>query len=144
MIACSEGGDQAAKPEPRTFTLAGRAMTIDAPPGAALIVGDRSVRIDIRPGVRTPHTIDITLSPDGGDAAPVATALGAHADYSYRTAVTPGGSGGEETLLEGVWTVGGRRYGVTCRGQREAATLDDAAWCLPMMRSFREAPAATE
>lgn len=142
VAACRDDGRPPADYQTLVFTLGGRALAIEAPPGAeAAVVTDLRARIALRPGARNPQTIEITLAPEDAHAAANDAPPPTH---FFTTTASPGGSGGEEAVLEGVWWVGGRRYDVTCRTQREGATPDDAAWCAPLLMRLREAQEAID
>lgn len=137
-LLAASSGPASAEAETRMFVLADRALSIEAPLEAELVVVGLTARLELRPGARTPKTIVIALDPADAQAPAPEGALSAYTDYSYETALLPGGSGGDEAVLEGQWAFGGRRYRVTCRTQIEGATRDDATWCLPHLRSLRE------
>jgi uncharacterized membrane protein YphA (DoxX/SURF4 family) len=141
---CSACGDSA--PEPQVTPIAPLGLSMHLAPGARITAGDDRATIMLEPETRTPRTIELrkieasvarrwpeqTPHLEG----PIADGL---ATVSYNVVEEPGGSGGNEMRLTGVFELCGSGFQVICVAQGEPPP--DPAWCLALLDTLR-CPAA--
>ena len=137
---CDKSKAQTSPLTPREFTLSGQRLSLGLPSGAAIraIPDGKHLRIDVRQSTR--HPMAITLRPllegEAIDRFDRSEPLGDSRSLNYRVATASVGSGGPEAFLDGHLTVAGRIYVVACHIQADTVTIDDAAWCLPYLRTL--------
>lgn len=122
----------------RTYTLAGLALQLELPDDATVQESAGSVVIIVHPGRRTPLRIDLKRAAAAGafdNTAAKRQALTANLQLVYRESVQPGGSGGEDAILDGELALFGERYRVTCQQQSESSPSAQA--CLPILATLR-------
>ena len=129
-------GDQAAR---SLRDLPALPLRMSLPISAALAPSADGVRIELRPGTRSPRAA--TIAPSNGTAPSAGSHVrqerpGLRIQYELKF-FEGAGSGGDEQTLEGVVEVDGQRFRISCHDQAEAPAKPDAEWCIPWLATLQ-------
>lgn len=137
-LGCAERSAMRALPSTTPRSLSSLKLVVDLPDDATAREVQSGIVMVIHPGHRNPLRIDIKRAADADSfAGPDVKkrSLTPRLQLAYRERVEDGGSGGENTTLEGELSFGSDRYRVTCQQQSEYSPTTTA--CLPVLATLR-------
>jgi hypothetical protein len=135
VAGCAPDSGVAAEP----VAIPGLRCALDVPAGTAVALADDGATFTTRPGTRVPRTFSVHARPPGepGELGEQRRVLAAGVTIAYTLQTDEGGSGGEESVLDGVLVVGERSFAVRCDDQSEPPGEPDATWCLAWLATLR-------